>query len=335
MFWGLIMEPDRRYSQKVKKSFHISMASLDINSSSEEPSQLMCSYDGRNYLLCTLRKPDLLQCSLDLEFAAGTEVSFAANGKAHVHLTGYLSETDNDELTLNQLAEEVEDEESEDDAFEEVFSKKAKRQNNDKESVPAKKTKLLNGSAKVELAEDEDDSDDPDFDEEMANGEEVEEEEDDGNESDTEDEDEDEESETEAPQVTTTKQKPKKESEAKQGTSEKKQKQTLKGGVIVEDLVEGNGPPAKAGRFVTVYYEGRLQKNNKLFDSTSKGPGFKFRLGGGEVIKGWDVGLVGMKVGGKRKIVCPPQAGYGAKGSPPAIPPNSTLVFTVTLKKIK
>ncbi|XP_066261523.1 46 kDa FK506-binding nuclear protein [Euwallacea similis] len=335
MFWGLIMEPDRRYSQKVKKSFHISMASLDINSSSEEPSQLMCSYDGRNYLLCTLRKPDLLQCSLDLEFAAGTEVSFAANGKAHVHLTGYLSETD-DELTLNQLAEEVEDEESEDDAFEEVFSKKAKRQNNDKESVPAKKTKLLNGSAKVEIAEDEDESDDPDFDEEMANGEEVEEEEDDGNESDTEDEeDEDEESETEAPQVTTTKQKLKKEPEAKPGTSEKKQKQTLKGGVIVEDLVEGNGPPAKAGRFVTVYYEGRLQKNNKLFDSTSKGPGFKFRLGGGEVIKGWDVGLIGMKVGGKRKIVCPPQAAYGAKGSPPAIPPNSTLVFTVTLKKIK
>lgn len=62
------MEPQRRYTQKVKKAFHISMASLDVSTSSEEPAQVMVGFEGRNYLLCTLRKPDLLQCALDLNF---------------------------------------------------------------------------------------------------------------------------------------------------------------------------------------------------------------------------------------------------------------------------
>lgn len=83
-----------------------------------------------------------------------------------------------------------------------------------------------------------------------------------------------------------------------------------------------------------MYYEGRLKQNNKLFDSTNKGPGFSFRLGSGEVIKAWDVGVAGMKIGGKRRIICPPAMAYGQKGSPPAIPPNSTLVFEVELRKI-
>ena len=85
---------------------------------------------------------------------------------------------------------------------------------------------------------------------------------------------------------------------------------------------------------VQVYYEGRLKSNNKLFDSTTKGHGFKFRLGKQEVIRGWDVGVSGMKVGGKRRIICPPNMAYGQKGSPPAIPPNSTLVFDIELKNV-
>lgn len=62
------MEPQRRYTQRVKKAFHISMASLDVSTSSEEPAQVMCGIEGRNYLLCTLRKPDVMQCPLDLNF---------------------------------------------------------------------------------------------------------------------------------------------------------------------------------------------------------------------------------------------------------------------------
>lgn len=104
---------------------------------------------------------------------------------------------------------------------------------------------------------------------------------------------------------------------------EQPKKRTVEGGVIVEDLKQGEGQVAKPGRicqvmirektvdfcfytvYFQVYYEGRLKNNNKVFDSTNKGPGFKFRLGKQEVIKGWDVGISGMKVGGKRRIVCP------------------------------
>lgn len=109
---------------------------------------------------------------------------------------------------------------------------------------------------------------------------------------------------------------------------------TLTGGVQVLDLTNGNGPEAKPGKKVLVYYEGRLKTNNKIFDSTKKGNGFKFKLGGGEVIKGWDVGVAGMKVGGKRRITCPPHMAYGQKGSPPVIPSNATLVFDVELKNV-
>lgn len=77
-----------------------------------------------------------------------------------------------------------------------------------------------------------------------------------------------------------------------------------------------------------------MKSNNKLFDSATQGPGFKFRLGKGEVIKGWDIGVNGMKIGGKRRITIPSHLAYGAKGSPPAIPPNATLVFEVELKGI-
>lgn len=83
-----------------------------------------------------------------------------------------------------------------------------------------------------------------------------------------------------------------------------------------------------------MYYEGRLKSNNKVFDSTRSGDGFKFRLGAGEVIRGWDIGISGMKVGSKRRITCPSGVAYGAKGYPPSIPGNATLVFDVELRGV-
>lgn len=112
-------------------------------------------------------------------------------------------------------------------------------------------------------------------------------------------------------------------------------KQTLQGGVQVEDLRVGNGPVAKSGKMVSVYYVGRLKQNNKQFDASQSGPGFKFRLGKGEVIPGWDIGVSGMKVGGKRRLTIPAKMGYGSKGAGREIPPNSTLVFEVELKNVK
>lgn len=100
-------------------------------------------------------------------------------------------------------------------------------------------------------------------------------------------------------------------------------------GVVIEELAIGTGKQAKSGRRIKVHYVGKLV-TGKVFDSSTKKP-FAFRLGGGEVIRGWDIGCDGMLVGGKRRLTIPPEKAYGRAGAPPTIPPNSTLVFDVTL----
>ena len=99
----------------------------------------------------------------------------------------------------------------------------------------------------------------------------------------------------------------------------------------IEDLKVGTGKEAKAGQRVTVHYGGTLTNGSKFDSSRDRGEGFDFALGAGEVIKGWDQGVDGMLVGGKRKLTVPPELGYGSRGFPGAIPPNSTLVFEVEL----
>lgn len=98
----------------------------------------------------------------------------------------------------------------------------------------------------------------------------------------------------------------------------------------IEDLVKGKGPEAVRGKTVQVHYTGWLTDGTK-FDSSVGGDAFSFRLGAGEVIEGWDRGVEGMKVGGRRKLTLVPELAYGARGAPPAIPPNATLVFEVEL----
>jgi len=104
----------------------------------------------------------------------------------------------------------------------------------------------------------------------------------------------------------------------------------------VEDLIEGDGATAKNGDKVSVQYVGVLYDNNKEFDSSwSRGEEpLEVTLGSGQVISGWDQGLLGMKVGGRRKLTIPPDQAYGAQGQPPTIPGNATLVFEIDLKKI-
>jgi FKBP-type peptidyl-prolyl cis-trans isomerase len=102
----------------------------------------------------------------------------------------------------------------------------------------------------------------------------------------------------------------------------------------IEDLVQGKGPEAVRGKTVEVHYTGWLTDGKKFDSSVDRGEPFSFRLGAGEVIEGWDRGVAGMKVGGKRKLTLPPELGYGARGAPPAIPPNATLVFEVELLSV-
>ena len=123
----------------------------------------------------------------------------------------------------------------------------------------------------------------------------------------------------------------------KDDKSETKEKKmvTTKSGLQYQDETEGTGAEAKAGDTVEVHYTGRFKDGKKFDSSVDRGQPFSFRLGAKQVIAGWDEGVAGMKVGGKRKLVIPYQLAYGENGRPPAIPPKAELHFDVELLKIK
>ena len=107
--------------------------------------------------------------------------------------------------------------------------------------------------------------------------------------------------------------------------------------LVVQDLIVGKGKRAKSGDTVSVKYVGVLFKNGKEFDASwkgGKGQTFQFPLGAGQVIPGWDQGVVGMKEGGRRKLIIPADLAYGAQGFPPDIPPDAALIFDIDLVKV-
>lgn len=117
------------------------------------------------------------------------------------------------------------------------------------------------------------------------------------------------------------------------GTTEKEKEKPV-GELKKEDLVVGTGEEAKTGDRVRVHYTGWLTNGDKFDSSKDADKPFEFPLGAGQVIDGWDKGVVGMKEGGKRKLTIPPHMAYGERGAPGAIPPNSTLIFEVELLKV-
>lgn len=110
---------------------------------------------------------------------------------------------------------------------------------------------------------------------------------------------------------------------------------TTASGLKYVELVEGTGREAAPGNHVSVHYTGWLTNGTKFDSSVDRRDPFSFPLGAGKVIRGWDEGVAGMKVGGKRKLTIPPQLGYGTRGAGGVIPPNATLVFDVELLEVK
>lgn len=110
---------------------------------------------------------------------------------------------------------------------------------------------------------------------------------------------------------------------------------SLPGGLQYWDIKPGTGPEAKTGDTVKVEYTGWLTNGKKFDSNAGTGQPFTVKLGAGQVIKGWDEGVTGMKVGGKRKLTIPPDLGYGARGAGGVIPPNATLIFDVELLDLR
>ncbi|XP_024019939.1 peptidyl-prolyl cis-trans isomerase FKBP53 [Morus notabilis] len=126
-------------------------------------------------------------------------------------------------------------------------------------------------------------------------------------------------------------------SEQKQTDAKSSKVRTFSNGLVIEELAMGkpDGERASPGKQVSVRYIGKLRKNGKIFDSNVGRAPFKFRLGVGQVIKGWDIGVNGMRVGDKRRLTIPPAMGYGSKGAGGKIPPNSWLIFDVELINVR
>ncbi len=117
--------------------------------------------------------------------------------------------------------------------------------------------------------------------------------------------------------------------------AENNQEVTTPSGLTYVDQVVGTGEVAVAGKTVNVHYTGWLENGKKFDSSVDRGQPFSFPLGAGRVIKGWDEGVQGMKVGGKRKLTIPSNLGYGPQGAGGVIPPNATLIFDVELLGIR
>ena len=109
---------------------------------------------------------------------------------------------------------------------------------------------------------------------------------------------------------------------------------TLKSGLKYIDIEVGEGPAAVSGKEVTVHYTGTFPNGKKFDSSVDRDEPFTFQLGAGHVIKGWDEGVAGMRIGGKRKLIIPPELGYGSRGAGGVIPPGATLFFEVELLKV-
>lgn len=275
----------------------------------------MVCYENRKYLMCNLMKDKVPQMALDLNFETGSKITFVSNGNSNVHLTGFHIQDMDDEDDF--------DEEDLDMVMQEATKKRKKSPENERPGKKSK-TELISDNS---VEDEEDDSDDEDFMDQMmeeAEDEEVSDEDVEEEAEDEEDEDDDDSDESETEKKVPVKQEqPKKDKKKKENQKQmngnasaiekakeqpKGQKKTLEGGVQIEEIQVGSGAVAKKGQMAFVYYVGRL-KNGKKFDSMNSGKGFKFRIGRGEVIKGWDIGVAGMKVGGKRRIVVPPSLG--------------------------
>ncbi|KAJ1790284.1 peptidylprolyl isomerase fpr3 [Coemansia sp. RSA 2399] len=340
-FWALKITPGHTYTQTVDASFRVSNAALGLTLTDEQRTSVVATVDGKDFVLCSLTPGKIEQQPLDLWMTEGEEITFESNGNNEIHLTGNFVYED----------EEDEDEDGPCDFNYEKFDP-AELQEMVAEGL-IDPNRLLDLASSDEEEEDEDyDSEDAEVDDRIIELTAAEEQmlEDEGETSSSDNEEvEQQPKKKPVKEVKIKKQAEKKrkeaeaeeedaEASAKKAKKEKKEKAVaplkLQGGVVAEVKEEGTGQGVKKGARVGMYYIGKLT-SGRVFDKNVKGKPLWFRLGAGEVIKGWDVGIVGMMKGGERRLTIPAAMAYGKRGAPPDIPANATLVFDIRLVDFK
>ena len=326
MFWGLKIMPGKTYTQKVEYPFKVTMACL-----SQEPATgrhcLYVRVEDQDYMLCSLNFGQNEQQSLNLIFSPGEEIVFHSVGSSPIYLSGMydIDDFDDDDDDMDEDdemydTEEDEDEEDEEDEDEEIDEEEVKKLKAEAKKAPVKKEKKapVKEEKKAPVKEEKKPVEKKPVEKKPVEKKPVEKKP----------------VEKKAPVKEEKKPEPAKEEKKPEPAEKAPKKKTLANGLVIEDITVGTGAKAKSGKRVGVRYIGRLAKNGKVFDKNTKGAVFKFNLGRGEVIKGWDLGVNGMNVGGVRRLTIPANLAYGSRGAPPDIPPNSTLIFEVKLMTV-
>lgn len=361
-FWGLVVEPGKNYSQEVPNTFKLTMASLgpQAEGKTSRTTLILKIDDKEDYALCSLTLGKVEQQPLDLVFAQGESISFQVEGDSSIHLTGYYLEDSVDDFIDDDMEEdgdEIYSDEAEEDSQIEYDSEFDSEEYDSECSDEECTENHRNPRIQLVDSEEEEDVSEEDLSEE--DGEEEEDSEEDEEEESEMSTDEDAESakrnrtvhfdlpeakkakeEPKAaaqPQKPAQPQQPAKAAPQQANKIEEPQKagpvkKTLPSGLQIEDLKLGNGVKAAKGKSVLIHYKGTLT-NGKIFDSSFGKKPLKFTVGRGDVIKGMDIGIVGMCVGGSRKLVIPAPLAYGNQALP-GIPKNSTLIFEIRLEKI-
>ncbi|KAG0296445.1 peptidylprolyl isomerase fpr4 [Dissophora globulifera] len=299
-------------------------------------SSVRVTVDKKTFILCSLIAGKVEQQTLDLVFTEGESITFSVSGENAVHLSGnYLPEDeemdyDSDEEDMygdedEEDMDEDEDEEDDDENEEVIVTKGAKRiakfeeEPTKKQAVPEKKQKVSEEKA-VPVKKDAPAKKEAPAKKDAAKKEEATKK--------------DAAKKEGADKKDAAKKDAAKKDAPKKEEPKKDNKKVLANGLIIEDVKVGTGQAAKSGKKIGMRYIGRLT-NGKVFDKNTNGAPFNFNLGRGEVIKGWDLGIQGMQLGGERRLTIPPALAYGSQGAPPDIPRNATLVFEVKLVTLK
>lgn len=342
-FWGIEIKPGKFVTQELDEPIHLTHACLS-SVESKSRSSLILTVDEEEFTICHLIPEKCEQQTIDIEFSAGSTVGFKVKGSNPINIMGKYLEDEEDMMMDDDMEEIPEDLDEEILSDEVIDSDYEIEEETDEEGVVQPKIVEIN-----EAEEDEKNADENDESEEESEVEELSE--DESEEEITENKKASEKEEvsaksqdlkrrvTFADDQTASKQAKVQipEKQAKNSNSQgpqNKQKQskvhTLPSGLVIEDKTPGTGARAKNGKRVSVRYVGKLM-NGKVFDSNTSGKPLKFMVGRGEVIKGWDMGVNGMQVGGVRRLKIPPALAYGKQGAPPDIPKNATLMFDVKL----